>query len=445
MSDWLTRDTASVWHPFTPDPVLGPREMLVRAKGAFVETRQGRRLFDATSSWWCQVHGHGHPRLVSAMAKQAETLDHVLFAPHTHEPGVLLAEALIRKLGAPISKIFYSDDGSTAVEAALKMCLQGWIRRGERRDKFLAIDRAYHGDTMGAVRVSHVGEFHRDFESLSGVFRGTAPYCYRCPLGLKYPSCEVKCAEEAERVLERHHREIAAFIAEPLVLGAAGMIVYPKSYLERIMALCRRYDIPVILDEVFTGFGRTGTFFALEQLSEKPDIVCLSKGLTSGMLPLAVTAVSDRVLEPFRGGADRAFFHGHTFSGNPIACRVALESLALFEQERVLERNGRLMNVMDSEARRFSELPGVGEVRRLGMIWAAELVEDRVTRRAPDPLNGRGWRTATAAWERGVWIRPLHNVLYVLPPYCASESDLLECFSVLYSEVNREYTSPQRS
>lgn len=436
----LHKDSVSIWHPFTSFPSFGPREVICRAKGAYLYDQEERPYFDATSSWWSQIHGHCHPRLRNVLSQQAGQLDQMLFAPHTHEVAVDLSRALLNKLGKDFSRIFYSDDGSTAVEAALKIALQFW--RNQKQDKrrfFVALDKAYHGDTLGAVMVSHVESFHHAFEGvMPPVFRSHAPYCFRCPEGRTYPRCQTACVDTVIQRIEKHGDEIAALILEPLVLGAAGMISYPREVVERLVAACQKQGVLVIFDEVFTGFGRTGTFFAMDQLGVSPDMVCLSKGLTSGMLPLGVTATTERVFDAFKGGVDKTFYHGHTFSANALGCAVALESLKIFDEENVIQKNQSLADFMQKESPAFRGLPHVGEVRQLGMIWAVELVQNKRTSSFPSPKNGPGWSIAQAAWEKGIWFRPLHNMLYVVPPYCATMHDLQAVFSVLYSELSNE-------
>ncbi len=430
----------SVWHPFTSYPLTTPPAQIVRAEGAFVYDEGGKRLYDATSSWWCNIHGHCHPRLVEALCKQARILDQVMFAPHGHPVALELASGLLEVLGEPFERVFFSDDGSTAVEAALKMAIQFWQLKGKpEKSRFLSMERAYHGDTMGAVSVSHLSQFHSAFEGIRiPVVRATAPYCYRCPLNLTYPSCQVRCLDETLKTIEKEASTLAAVIVEPLILGAGGMVAYPKEYLEKLVAACEANDILVIYDEVFTGFGRTGTMFAMEQLSRRPDIVCLSKGLTSGMMPLAVTVVTSRVFDAFSGGIEKTFYHGHTFTANALSCAIAVESLRIFESEGVLERNKKLTAVMRRWTPRFTDLEQVGDVRHLGMVWALEVVKDKVTKECYSPANGPGWKIAKRLWNEGFWIRPLNQVLYVIPPYCTTETDLQDFFTVLYSALQNE-------
>ncbi len=433
----LTRDEKVLWHPYTPVPHLGPKAVFTRAAGSYVYDESGRRYFDATSSWWCITHGHCHPRLVSALTRQAAQMDQVLFSPHTHPLAVELSETLLGVLGSRFDRVFFSDDGSTAVEAAMKMAVQYWVNRGVRgRNRFLTMERAYHGDTLGAVSVSHVEEFHGYFESLRvPAYASTVPYCYRCPLGKAYPSCAIACVEKAEATLDREGDKIAALIVEPLVLGAGGMIVYPKEYLERLVKKARSKGVLVIFDEVFTGFGRTGKPFAMDHLENAPDIVCLSKGLTAGMLPLAATVATEEVYSAFTGGPEKTLYHGHTFTANALGCAVALENLKILKEERTFERNGRLVDWLASQTPRFASLDRVGDVRHLGLIWALELVESKATKAVGTPANAYGWKVAEKLWEKGFWLRPLGQMLYVVPPYSSTVEDLTPLFDLLYTEL----------
>ena len=298
------------------------------------------------------------------------------------------------------------------------------------------MEGAYHGDTSGAISVGHLDEFHHYFARISTPgFRSTMPYCYRCPLGLQYPSCESKCVESALDILQNHGDKIAAVIVEPLVLGAGGMVIYPAQYLNRLFSAAREKGILIIVDEVFTGFGRTGSFFAFQQLDCVPDMVCLSKGLTSGMLAMGATLATREIFDVFTGEEKRKFYHGHTFTANALACAVANENLNLFERESVLEKNRPLIDFMHAQSPRFKELPVVGDVRQLGMIWAVELVQDRATRARFEPANAKGWQVATRAWANGIWFRPMGSSLYVVPPYCSTQADLQNCFDALYTEL----------
>ncbi len=433
-------EQSPLWHPYTAIPAPGPRAVIARAAGAYVFEASGRPVFDATSSWWCITHGHCHPRLTEALARQAQTLDQVLVSPHTHPTAQALCEKLLTHLGEPYRKVFLSDDGSTAVEAGMKMAMQYWQLRGKpERSRFLSVELGYHGDTLGTIAIGPISQFHRFFQQgREAAFQSLRPYCYRCPLGKQYPGCGIACLEPVREYLEREGDKVAALVVEPRVLGAAGMVVYPEEYLDGLVRAAREKGILVIYDEVFTGFGRTGPLFAFQSGQFRPDIVCLSKGLTAGMMPMGATVTTEAVFRPFVGGPERTFYHGHTFTANGLGCAVALESLRIFEEEPVIARNRELSACLAGEVARFAELPRVGDVRHLGLIWAVELVADKRTREPFTPANGPGWRIAAKLWEAGYWIRPLHGVIYVIPPYCATESDLRGLFQVLYSELSEE-------
>jgi adenosylmethionine-8-amino-7-oxononanoate aminotransferase len=394
------RDARVLWHPYTragsPPPLP-----VSRAEGAYLITEDGRRILDGISSWWVSVHGHGHPRLVAALARQARELDHVLFAGVTHAPAVELAERLCARTG--LDRVFYSDNGSTAVEAALKMAFQYWRNRGERRTRFLALEHAYHGDTVGAMSVSGLPLFRETFEEL--LFTVDR---YRGQIG----------------------DDVAAVIVEPIVQGAGGMRVHPPAFLAGLAARCRAAGTLLIADEVMTGFGRTGRMFACEHAGVRPDLLCLAKGLAGGLLPFAATLATAEVHDAFRG-ADATFFHGHSFTGNPLGCAVALESLRIFEEEPVLERARAIGRRLEGG---LAPLRAVADVRGVGAVWAVEVPADG------GYLAGIGPRMARAALERRVLLRPLGNVLYAMPPLCLTddEADLLARVMV---DVVREVTA----
>lgn len=431
-------DSDPVWHPYTPTPPVGPVATFTKAEGQYVFDESGKRYFDGTSSWWCNIHGHCHPRLAKALSEQAKVLDQILLSPHSHPVATELAAKLLEVMGGHFAKVFYSDDGSTAVEAALKMLLQYWHLKGQDRKTFVSLHGAYHGDTLGAVAVSDTPQFHHYFDIVNlPTLKVTQPYCYRCPLNKDPNTCKTECSDSIEEVLAQNKNKTAGFIVEPLVMGAGGMVVYPEKYLTRLMEICKKYGVPVIFDEVFTGFGRTGTLFAFEKMSLKPDIVCLSKGLTSGMLPLGATVVSPEIWKAFQPGVEKTFFHGHTFTGNALSCRVALESLKVFEEEKTLEKNQMHIKWMEGQASRFRALSSVGDVRHLGMIWAIELVKDKASKECYSPANKLGWMVAEKLWELGVWVRPLNQILYFVPPYCSTAEDLKHAFDALYLALEK--------
>jgi adenosylmethionine-8-amino-7-oxononanoate aminotransferase len=426
----VDRDRRVVWHPYTqmltrPDPVP-----IVRGEGVYLYTEDGRRLLDGTSSWWVNVHGHSHPKLNAALAAQARELEHVVFANCTHPPGVELAERLVEIVPRGLTHVFYSDNGSTAVEVAMKLALQHWSNKGQdARRTFITLHHAYHGDTVGAMSASEDSVFTRPFQSmLFDVTRAHSPYCYRCPVGLERATCQIECLrqgpETLESLLATHAPSVAAVVVEPMLQGAGGMIVWPKEFLSGVRALCDRFDTLMIADEVFTGFGRTGRMFACEHASISPDIICLSKGITGGYMPLGATVATDAVYDAFLSqDRTRTFFHGHSFTANPLACAVAIASLNIFRDEGTLERISSLNAWLRAGFEPLRALPVVGDVRVLGGVGVVELVSDKATKSAGGYLDDVGPRLTAAFLGRGLLLRPLGNVLYFMPPYVITEAE----------------------
>lgn len=435
----VARDRAHVWHPYTqmltrPDPLP-----IVRGEGVYLFTEDGRRLLDGTSSWWVNIHGHAHPRLNEALARQAGAIEHVIFANCTHRPGIELAERLAAVLPRGLTRVFYSDNGSTAVEVAMKMASQYWSNQGQRRRTFITLHHAYHGDTVGAMSASESSVFTEPFAPmLFDVVRAHAPYCYRCPLGLDHRRCEGECLGEVRpanvdeqawpetlgQQLERHGADVAAVLVEPMLQGAGGMIVWPPEFLAGVRRLCDRYGTLMIADEVLTGFGRTGRLFACEHADVSPDIICLSKAVTGGYLPLGVTAATDRIYEAFLS-TDRArtFFHGHSFTGNPLACAVALASLELIEETDAVAKVTQIEGWLRRGLEPLVSHRAVGDVRVIGGVGIVELVSDKRTKSAGGYLDEAGPRLTQAFLDRGLLLRPLGNVIYAMPPYVITESE----------------------
>jgi adenosylmethionine-8-amino-7-oxononanoate aminotransferase len=395
-----------LWHPYTQHALEREPLAVVRAAGAWLELADGRRVLDAISSWWACLHGHGHPRLVAAIAEQARTLDHVLFAGATHEPAVRLAEKLLELAPAGLTRAFYSDDGSTAVEVALKMAAQAWVHAGQpQRTIFVALEGAYHGDTFGAMSAGDPRPF----------FEPYAPFLF----GVRRIPPD---AERLEAVLDELGERAAGLIVEPLIQGAAGMRTYDAGFLRAARELTSTRGLYLIADEVMTGFGRTGALFACQKAGIAPDLLCLAKGLTGGTLPLAVTLASEHVFGAFLHPERARFFpHGHTYSANPIACAAALASLELCREQDLPARFEAIGRRIE---RGLDELRGDGrvlELRRLGGIVALEL--------APRAGDAAGYHARLAlelrarAIERGVLLRPLGNVLYALPPACLTDAE----------------------
>jgi adenosylmethionine-8-amino-7-oxononanoate aminotransferase len=408
-----------------PDPIP-----VVRGRGVYLYTEDGTRLLDGTSSWWVNVHGHSHPKLNRALAAQAVELEHVVFANCTHRPAIELAERLIAVVPRGLTRVFYSDNGSTAVEVAMKLALQYWSNRGQSsRRTFVTLHHAYHGDTVGAMSASEESIFTRPFASmLFDVVRAHAPYCYRCPVGLDRATCRIECLGPGpgtlERLLTEHRDSIAAVLVEPMLQGAGGMIVWPPEFLAGVRARCDRFGTLMIADEVFTGFGRTGRMFACDHRAVTPDIICLSKGITGGYMPLGATLTTEAVYEAFLSeDRTRTFFHGHSFTANPLACAVAAASLDLFREEGVLERVGLLEGWLREGLEPLRALPVVGDVRVLGGVGILELVTDKPTKSAAGYLDQVGPRLTAALLDRGLLLRPLGNILYFMPPFVITEGE----------------------
>jgi len=372
---------------------------IMRGEGVWLYTEDGRRILDGISSWWVNIHGHSHPKLNAALAAQARELEHVVFAGCTHRPAVELAERLIEILPQGLSRVFYSDNGSTAVEVALKLALQYWRNLGQpNRGTFITLHNAYHGDTVGAMSASEDSIFTRAFSTMM------------------FPVERVRGLDDMETRLREGGDSVAAVLIEPMLQGAGGMIVWPAEFVAGVRRLCDKYKTLLIADEVLTGFGRTGKMFACEHSGITPDIICLSKALTAGYLPLGVTATTSAVYEAFLSDdRSKTFFHGHSYTANPLACAVALASLDLFREEPVLERLPRLEQQLRDG---FEPLRAFGGVRVIGGVAAVELASNK-----PGYLDGIGPHLAAAFLERGLLLRPLGNVVYFMPPYCITESE----------------------
>jgi adenosylmethionine-8-amino-7-oxononanoate aminotransferase len=407
-------DAGHVWHPYTQHGILEPPVQIVRANGAYLYDVDGREIFDAISSWWVTLHGHAEPMIAAAIAEQARTLEQVIFAGFTHEPAALLAEALIERVPRGLNRVFFSDDGSTAVEVAVKIALQHWQNRGERRRLVVALENAYHGDTFGAMSVSARGLFTDPFaDQLFEVVHLPDPVDQDPVSAFQY-------------VLDTRGSEVAALIVEPMILGAGGMRFWSAEKLRALRELCAHYGALFIADEVMTGFGRTGPLFACEHAGISPDLMCLSKGITGGFLPMGATLATEELFAGFRSeDRKRTLFHGHSYTANPIACAAARASLTLLDdasaaRRAAIERSHR------TAADRFSVTKGITNVRVLGTILAADLVVSD-----SGYLSSIGVELRRRALEQGVLLRPLGDTVYVLPPYCASDRDLTRAYDII--------------
>jgi adenosylmethionine---8-amino-7-oxononanoate aminotransferase len=416
--------------------------IIERGKGVYLIDSKGKKYLDGTSSIWVNLHGHRHPALNRAIKRQLDKIAHSSLFGLSSPPAIQLARALVRIAPQGLTRVFYSDNGSTAVEIALKMAVQYWQQRRHKigsKNTFLHLKLAYHGDTVGAVSVGNIKLFHSRFKSLLfPTLEADPPYCYRCPLSLTYPSCQMACLDPIERILKKHHRELAGFIIEPLVQAAAGMLTSPPGYLKRIRELCTKYNVLLIADEVATGFGRTGKMFACQHEGVTPDLMAISKGLTGGYMPLAATLTTDEIYQAFLGKYDdfKTFFHGHSYTGNPLGCAVALANLEVFEQDKTLARLQPKIKVMARLLQPLWQLPQVGDIRQRGFMAAVELVEDTQTRKAY-PLEARmGHRVAMDARRRGLLLRPIGNVMILMPPLSTSLQELRRMVDILHASIN---------
>ena len=438
-------DRAFVWHPFTPLADWEASEPLVieRGEGVYLFDTEGNRYLDGVSSLWCNVHGHRHPTIDAALREQIDQIAHSTLLGVTHPSAIDLARELVKRAPPGLTRVFYSDDGATAVEVALKMAFQYWRQKAipePERTHFVALGGAYHGDTLGDVSVGGVERFHAMFQPLLfPTLRAPIPHCYRCPLGLTRPSCQMACLSEVDRILTEHPGQVAAVIIEPLVQGAAGMIVHPEGYLKGLRELTRRHDTLLIADEVAVGFGRTGSLFACERELVTPDFLCLAKGLTGGYLPMAATLTTDQVHSAFHGTAadGKTFYHGHTYAGNPLGSAVALANLRVFDEEDTLERLSPKVRRLEERLLEIANCPHVGDVRQKGLIGAIELVEDRSTR-TPFPWASQvGARVCHLARSSGLLIRPLGDVIVLMPPLSISLEQLDEMMDVVFTCLNK--------
>ncbi|HYE36711.1 adenosylmethionine--8-amino-7-oxononanoate transaminase [Methylocaldum sp.] len=428
--DWVTRDLAVLWHPCTQmkDHETLPPIPIKRGQGVWLEDFDGNRYLDAISSWWVNLFGHSHPYINAALKDQLESLEHVILAGFTHEPAVQLAERLTRLAPQGLSRCFYADNGSSAVEVALKMSFHFWRNAGKpEKTRFITLSNSYHGETLGALAVGDVPLYKETYEPLLlKAFTVESPDCYHREPGESWADHSRRKFAEMERTLADHAAEACAVIVEPLVQCAGGMRMYDPVYLKLLREACDRYGVHFIADEIAVGFGRTGTLFACEQAEIRPDFMCLSKGLTGGYLPLSCVLTTEAVYHAFYDeyAKLKAFLHSHSYTGNALACRAALATLDLFERGNTLAANKLLAQTMAESAAGFKHHPHVAEVRQTGMILAIELVKNKATREPYPWQERRGLRAYRHGLARGVLLRPLGNVVYLMPPYVITPDEI---------------------
>ncbi len=436
-------DKRYVWHPFTQmqDWVREPQVIIESAKGCMLVDVRGKRYIDGVSSLWVTVHGHRKKEIDQAVSSQLRKVAHSTMLGLSNVPAVVLAERLVRIAPKGISRVFYSDSGSTSVEIALKIAFQYWQQKGgtfRRKKRFLSLREAYHGDTLGSVSVGGIDLFHRLYRPLLfGSLKIDSPFCYRCPLARTYPGCRMACLKQADQVMRQHRHEIAALVIEPLVQGAAGMLMQPPGYLKKLRQLCSKHGILLIADEVATGFGRTGTMFACEQEAVTPDILCAAKGITGGYLPLAATLTTEDIYRGFLGEYRelKTFFHGHTYTGNPLACAAAIANLDLFRKERTIAKLQPRIRVLTRELKRLGELEHVGEIRQKGFMIGIELVRDKTTGKPYGLDEKMGIRVTLDCRKNGLIIRPLGNVIVLMPPLSMPQRMLTRMVTVVYRAI----------
>ncbi len=431
-------DHAHLWHPFTQMQGFVQEDLLIitEGKGVYLFDQHGRRYLDGVSSLWTNVHGHRQPALDQALREQLDKVAHCTMLGLANIPAIQLAKNLVDLAPAGLTRVFYSDNGSTSVEVALKMAYQYWQLKGERQRRlFLKLQEAYHGDTLGAVSVGGIDLFHRIYQDLLfPTLTAPNPYCYRCP---DQEACQLQCLGALEELVAQHHREIAAIILEPVMQGAAGMIPQPPGYLRRVREVAKAHGLLLICDEVATGFGRTGTMFACQQEGVSPDFLCLAKGITGGYLPLAATLTTDEVYQTFLGEFHdfKAFFHGHTYTGNPLAAAVAVANLRLFQEDRLLEKLQPKISYLQERLQSWQDHPHIGDIRQRGFMVGLELVQDKATK-TPFPVARRqGHQVILAARKLGAILRPLGDVIVLMPPLAISLAELKELCDITIQAI----------
>ncbi len=429
-ADWVRRDLQHVWHPCTQmkDHELLPLIPVRRAQGVWLEDFEGKRYLDSISSWWVNLFGHANPAISAAVAKQAGELEHVMMAGFTHEPGVRLAERLCALAPPGLTRCFFADNGSSAIEVALKMSFHYWQNRGQPAKRhFLTLSNSYHGETLGALAVGDVELYKQIYQPLlMPVLTVPSPDCYSRNADEDWESHSRRLFAAMEHALATHAHSLAAVIVEPLVQCAGSMRMYHPVYLQLLREACTRHGVLLIADEIAVGFGRTGTLFACEQAGITPDFLCLSKGLTGGYLPLSVVLTGEDTYAAFYDEYTslRAFLHSHSYTGNALACAAANATLDIFEHEPVIANNRELARLMALAAAPLAEHPHVAEVRQTGMILAIELVRDKATRQAYDWRERRGLRIYRHGLDAGVLLRPIGSVLYFMPPYVITPDEI---------------------
>ncbi|MDR4495405.1 MAG: adenosylmethionine--8-amino-7-oxononanoate transaminase [Nitrospirales bacterium] len=432
-------DKDFVWHPFTQmkEWVHHAPLILNRGKGSYVFDLDGNQYLDATASIWVNIHGHRQPEIDRAIRAQLSKVAHTTMLGASNPPTIQLAKALVHLAPKGLTKVFYSDNGSTAVEIAAKMAVQYWKQCPDPqpdKTRFVHVGSSYHGDTVGSLSLSGIEGFRRSFLSLLfPTYAIDSPHCYRCPLSLKFPDCRLACMSPLESILKEHHQSIAGLIIEPMVQAVAGIIPAPPGYLRAIRELCTRYQVLMIADEVATGFGRTGRMFACEHEQVTPDLLAVAKGLTGGYLPLAATLATEQIYRAFWGEYDegRTFFHGHSYTGNPLGCAAALATLQVFKRQRTIQKLKKRIPWLHAQLQTLQQDPWVGDIRQVGYMIGIEIVSDKISKCVFPSEERMGYHIAAQARILGLLIRPIGDILILMPPLSASTKELRQMVDIL--------------
>lgn len=431
MKELQDKDLKYIWHPCSQmkDYEKFPPIVIEKGKGVYLKDVNGKTYLDAVSSWWVNLFGHSNQRINDALYNQANTLEHVIFANFTHKPAIELCERIISISPNRLEKVFFGDNGSSAIEIALKLSFQYHQQIGKgKKTKFVNISDAYHGETIGALSVGDMDLYSKIYKPiLIDSIKVEGPDCFRCKFNKDRKTCDAECFIFMEDKIKEVHDEVSAIIIEPIVQCAAGMKIYSPKYLIKLREICDKYDINLIADEIAVGFGRTGKMFASEHANISPDIMCLSKGLTAGYMPLSLVLMSDKMYYAFYDDYNKmkAFLHSHSYSGNPLGCSVALETLKIFEDENIIEKNKIKSDYLRKKVQSIlSSIPNLGEYRQIGMIGAIELVKDKITKEPFESERRVGYNIYKKALEKGVLLRALGNIIYFMPPYVITEEEI---------------------
>ena len=431
MKELQDKDLKYIWHPCSQmkDYEKFPPIVIEKGKGVYLKDVNGKTYLDAVSSWWVNLFGHSNQRINDALYNQANTLEHVIFANFTHKPAIELCERIISISPNRLEKVFFGDNGSSAIEIALKLSFQYHQQIGKnKKTRFVNISDAYHGETIGALSVGDMDLYSKIYKPiLIDSIKVEGPDCFRCKFNKDRKTCDAECFIFMEDKIKEIHDEVSAIIIEPIVQCAAGMKIYSPKYLIKLREICDKYDINLIADEIAVGFGRTGKMFASEHANISPDIMCLSKGLTAGYMPLSLVLMSDKMYYAFYDDYNKmkAFLHSHSYSGNPLGCSVALETLKIFEDENIIEKNKIKSDYLRKKVQSvLSSIPNLGEYRQIGMIGAIELVKDKITKEPFESERRVGYNIYKKALEKGVLLRALGNIIYFMPPYVITEEEI---------------------